>query len=250
MRGGAPRGSLRAARSLLKAWCEMVNRQERLMLLTTCVLVVAAGITSTLAYRHLHRPRTAAAALAIVPANRSVADLEETPLWIGPHSASLVVAVFSDFQCPFCARAAASIDTVLARHKDEVAIVFRHYPLERLHRYAFAAALAGECAAAQGAFARIHVLLFESQSQFARTPWTSLSRQAGASDTTAFARCVHDPATERRVRADMALGDSVGIRATPTFVIGRERFDGAPSVRFLDSLVTARLQQTSGGAHE
>jgi protein-disulfide isomerase len=49
-----------------------------------------------------------------------------------------------------------------ADYPTEVAVVFHHFPLNG-HRFARAAALAGDCAAAQGRFAEMKEQLFARQ---------------------------------------------------------------------------------------
>ncbi len=48
---------------------------------------------------------------------------------IGAPDAKVTVEVWSDFQCPFCARGADIVDGLRAKYGEQVRIVFRHQPL-------------------------------------------------------------------------------------------------------------------------
>ncbi|MDA0268780.1 MAG: thioredoxin domain-containing protein [Cyanobacteria bacterium] len=48
----------------------------------------------------------------------------------GNPDADIVMLEFSDFECPFCARATTEVETFLADAEDEVLFVYKHLPLE------------------------------------------------------------------------------------------------------------------------
>src|SRR5947209_18952568 len=55
----------------------------------------------------------------------------------GPHAPALgnasnpsTVVVFSDFQCPYCAKLATMLDSYRAQYKDEARVLFRQFPLD------------------------------------------------------------------------------------------------------------------------
>ena len=47
----------------------------------------------------------------------------------GPADAQVTLQVFSDFECPFCVRAAPTLDDVAERFHDRLRVVWRNYPL-------------------------------------------------------------------------------------------------------------------------
>src|SRR5690606_16614226 len=69
----------------------------------------------------------------------------------GPKDAKVTIVAFSDFECPFCARANPTLQQILDTYKDDVRIVFRHLPLS-FHRNAKPAAEAAMAAHEQGKF--------------------------------------------------------------------------------------------------
>jgi protein-disulfide isomerase len=66
----------------------------------------------------------------------------------GDKNAKIVLVVYSDFQCPFCASFHPTVNDFLAKYPD-VALVFRNLPLD-FHQFATERAKAGECAAKLG----------------------------------------------------------------------------------------------------
>src|SRR5687767_12598233 len=80
----------------------------------------------------------------------------------GPVDAQVVVEVWSDFQCPFCARGAERLKQVREKYGDRVRIVFRHSPLP-FHEHARLAAAASMAAHEQGRFWEYHDALFAQQ---------------------------------------------------------------------------------------
>jgi len=67
----------------------------------------------------------------------------------GDRNADVLLIEYSDFQCPFCQRFHPTAQQALDENK-EVALVYRHFPLDQLHPLARPAALASECVAEIG----------------------------------------------------------------------------------------------------
>lgn len=80
----------------------------------------------------------------------------------GPADAQVTIVEFSDFQCPYCIRASATIEQVMNSYGDKVRLVFKNYPLPN-HQFAQKAAEAALCANDQGKFWEYQAKLFESQ---------------------------------------------------------------------------------------
>src|SRR5574341_1508232 len=71
----------------------------------------------------------------------------------GPADALVTIVESSDFECPFCKRAAPTLKQVEEAYAGKVRIVFKHNPLP-MHANAIPSALAAEEARAQGGDAK------------------------------------------------------------------------------------------------
>lgn len=91
---------------------------------------------------------------------QEITDPEHTK---GSENPKVIIVEFSDFQCPACAGFTPFMEQVLNDYPENVALQYRHFPLDMIHPYADAAARAAEAAAAQGKFWEMHDLLFERQ---------------------------------------------------------------------------------------
>lgn len=97
-------------------------------------------------------------------------NLEGAPIEGNPE-AKVMVAEFSDFQCPFCKRwTDENLGGIRDQLGDDVAMAFLHYPLTQIHPNAGNASLAAVCAGEQGKFWEMHDLLFARQGEWQNLP--------------------------------------------------------------------------------
>ncbi len=142
-----------------------------------------------------------------------------------------VVFEFSDYECPFCAKAHLETNALLAARPD-VTIVRRNFPLDptcnplvkrRMHPEACALARAAICAEGQGKLEPMADLLFANQR--AHRPVEELAADAGL-DLPRFRACIGAPETASRLASDVAAGAAAGVRATPTYFVNGVEYEG------------------------
>lgn len=158
---------------------------------------------------------------------------------IGPPNAAVTIVEFSDFQCPFCHAAEAGIRNIRQRHPNDVALIYRHYPL---HQFSVSAALTAECAANFGKFEAIHDTLFAQVEQLGRKPWLDFAEEAGIRDTAEFLRCFNDDRTMQAVVLDTLAAHSVHIHGTPTFLVNDMKLSGYKDSSQLQEYVDKALR--------
>ncbi len=208
-----------------------------------CALIVLAGTsivtTTLLVRRELHTVK--------VPPHEAMTD----PRWRqyaaggiaqGKLEAPITLTVFSDFQCPFCKQLASSVVRLQTKYRDQLRVVYHHFPLSEIHPYAREAALAAECANAKGKFMEMSGALFHNQSKFGLETWSWFARQAGVVDAPWVNRCVADSTFIARLNADIELGNSVPVEGTPTVFLDSLKLSGTPSYEALDRLVSGELK--------
>lgn len=139
----------------------------------------------------------------------------------GDPEAALTLIEFTDYQCPFCRKYAKQALPDLERDYIEtgkINYVVRDFPLQSLHRDAFQAAVAAECAGEQGQYWEMHDRLL-SISSSSYGAWGQHAEAIGL-DESQFQNCLKSDQPGQGVRKDLALGRKVWVRGTPTFFLG------------------------------
>jgi protein-disulfide isomerase len=143
----------------------------------------------------------------------------------GPAGAPIELIEFSDFQCPFCLRAHATVEQVLQAYGDRIHFVYRHFPLPS-HPNARPAAEAAACAAEQDKFWPYHDRLFAQPSRLSEADLKQHAVELGL-DSAKFNACVDSHKYKDVVDADVKEADEAGVNATPTFFINGRVVSGA-----------------------
>lgn len=157
----------------------------------------------------------------------------------GPADAPVTIVEFSDFQCPFCRAIQADLDSLRLTHGDAIRFIYRHFPIEGLHPWARKAALASECAHAQGTFRSMHDVLFDKQDSIGLKSWQSFAVDAGVSDLDRFERCLVGDEHRAAIERDVAAAHELGIRSTPTLLVNENLIRGRIPLRQLRQIVLA-----------
>lgn len=137
---------------------------------------------------------------------------------IGNAAAPVEVVVFSDFQCPFCARAAETVHKVYEARPEAVSFVFKQMPLTSIHPYAAAAALVSVYAHTRDKFWETHDRLFEEQSALGPEKLTEILEQLGASPDDLFDP-IKGQAYGTVVVEDVEDAKKAGVAGTPSFYV-------------------------------
>lgn len=161
-------------------------------------------------------------------------DLGTAPVW-GSADAPVTIVEFSDFQCPFCEKAATTLSEVKKKYKGKIKVAFKHFPLS-FHKDAQPAAEASMCAQEQGKFWEYHDIVFKNQKNLKPEDLEKYAVQAGA-NAKKYKECVEGKKYAAYVTQDMAYGDKIGIKSTPTFFINGQLLSGAlPYEAFSDAV--------------
>ncbi len=150
---------------------------------------------------------------------------------MGASDRQIVMLAFSDFQCPFCATANKSLKEFMAKNKDKVTLVYKHFPLTQIHPEALPAARAAWAANKQGKFWEYHDALFANQPKLSEAFYieTATSLKLDLKKFDADRKLADNFIVE-----DFKLGRKVGVDGTPTFIMNGEVVTGAASLADLE----------------
>ena len=140
----------------------------------------------------------------------------------GEPTAPLTIIEFSDYQCPFCSRHVQQTMPQLVKDyvdTGKLRYVFRDFPLESIHPQAVKAAEAARCAGDQGKYWEMHGKLFANQRQLQAEKLLEYAREIELNET-AFQECLDQGKYTEAVKKDLEEGSQLGIRGTPTLVLG------------------------------
>jgi len=169
-------------------------------------------------------------------------DLSNPPhaAFVGPADAAVKVVEFSDFECPYCSRAAETFRALKDKYAGQsVQFTFRNFPLS-FHTNARPAAEYAQCAQEQGKFWPMHDGIFAAQRELSVDKLKEVATQAGV-DTAKLEECLASGRVGPQIDEDMRKAQEVGVQGTPSFFINGQAFGGNPTVEGLSQAIDAQL---------
>ena len=208
-------------------------------------VVVAAVTLGIPAFILLSRSGTPPPFPGIDPARMQILVRPDSHI-AGNPQAALTVIEFGDIQCPACSRAEETARAMRGKYGDRVRFVFRNFPLPSIHPYALKAAEGVECAGAQGKFWEALERFYAGQADLSEA---SLVRYAGeiGLDKNQFQKCLSSGAMAERVQADANDARMLGLRFTPTFIIGQQVIEGPVDKELFGQLIRQELARAGTG---
>ena len=166
--------------------------------------------------------------------------------WVkGSEEASVELVEYGDFQCPACAAAHPMVTQLHEEFGDDLKIVYRHYPLSRIHPHAIEAARAAEAAGVQGKFFEMHDMLFENQpewsSQRSVTEIFEGYALAIGLDIEKYKSDRNSDPVKSKVTAHTSLAIDNNVEGTPTFVLNGEELRNFGGYEGLASMIRELL---------
>jgi protein-disulfide isomerase len=159
---------------------------------------------------------------------------------LGPNDAPVTIVQFTDYQCPYCHRAQATIDEVMSRYAGKVQLVHRDFPLD-FHGQAFTAARAARCAGEQGKFWDYYRSLMTG----AGTMEDADLRNRAATlklNPTAFGACLASDRNDAVIRESVEAGTRAGVSGTPAYFINGRMISGARPFEAFQEIIDGELQ--------
>ncbi|EPR42452.1 DsbA oxidoreductase family protein [Desulfovibrio sp. X2] len=166
---------------------------------------------------------------------------------LGNPSAPYLMVGYSDFLCPYCARAAKTISELVKKHP-EVRFQFKHFPRTSL---SMTLAKTFEAIGMQDPAKawEFHDQVFARQEELEHAPQKTLDDiLAGLHlDMARLAKDVKDQKIADEIEADAAEAQKFGFRGTPSFVLGGVSIRGAwPLEKYEEVLKTVEASHAAG----
>ncbi len=159
----------------------------------------------------------------------------------GDPLAPVTIIVFTDFECPYCARGNEAVEAVRRRFGAKVRLVFKHLPLP-FHSHAFPAARAALAAGEQGKFWEYHDRLFANQDELDEESLVAIARDLRL-DLKRFKERMGSSAFDAEIAADLDLARTIGIRGTPAYFVNGRAIGGAVGELEFSIIVQAELER-------
>ncbi len=153
----------------------------------------------------------------------------------GSLEAPVVIVEYGDYECPDCGRAYWIVKELLEQLGDQIAFVFRNFPVSEKHPRAERVAEALEAAGGQGRFWEMHDRFYERQHQLDAFDLEEHARVTGL-DLELWRKDVRERTYLHRMYEDLETGRESGVMNTPAFFINGSRHQGDYD---FESLLTA-----------
>jgi protein-disulfide isomerase len=156
-----------------------------------------------------------------------------------------VIVEFGDYECPYCRSAHGILRSLRQVFPEDLAIVYRHYPLEAIHPQAYYAARLAECGAQQAAFEATHNYLFEHDVHDT-IDVSGLVAAVGISNRQHFTECANSTHSVLAIEEDRGSADVLGIARTPSFIVQGMLLSTTPDSTGWSQLIATHINDKRG----
>ncbi|GAB4137249.1 MAG: DsbA family protein [Sphingomonadales bacterium] len=168
----------------------------------------------------------------------------------GNPQGDVTLIEFFDFRCPFCKRAYADVEKLIADDAN-LRVIFKQFPIldQGDTTVSYDLARAGAAAARQGDYLDFHDAVFGWPKRVENIGDIIAIAQAAGLDTDRLRQDMDDPAIARAIERNIAIGQALGLGGTPAYVVGEQIIEGAVGYDRLAQAVAAarRGNDTASG---
>jgi protein-disulfide isomerase len=151
----------------------------------------------------------------------------------------VTIVEFYDYQCGYCKMVHGTLQQLFAEEKN-VRYIHKNYPI--LGPASLTAAHAAVAATKQNKFDELHAALLGSKERLDDEGIMAIAKKVGL-DVDKLKKDMNDEKVKAQVQKELALGQALGVRGTPMFIIGDKTFPGAIGLdQFKASIAEVRAQ--------
>ena len=142
-----------------------------------------------------------------------------------PKQGAPTVTLYTDYQCPYCAKAEPTYEKVAKDLEGTMNVTVRNMPLSQIHKNAIAAAQAVQAAELQDKHLEMANKLFETQDSWKDVSRTDLAgvllsyAQELGLEEEKFKTDMTDQKTIDLIKSDFEYGQKIGVAGTPQFAV-------------------------------
>ena len=165
----------------------------------------------------------------------------------GAKNPKVTIIEFSDFQCPFCSKAFATVEGTAEKYKNDVKIVYKNFPLG-FHKEAKPAALFAHAVKrlyGDEKFFKLASILYAKQGEWkngTEEKFQAYAKEIGA-DWTKVKAEIAKPETEKAVAEDINEANNQNIRSVPAFFVNGKKVSGAKPAEFFESMIESIIKE-------
>jgi protein-disulfide isomerase len=176
----------------------------------------------------------------VIPATVFKIPIEDSPTKGSPE-ALVTLVEFTDFQCPFCSKANATVKQLQEDYGENLRIVVKQFPLP-FHKRARPAAIAALAAHEQGKFWEYHDKLFANQQALDDASLETFAKEVGL-DVKKWKKDLTNPKIAQAVDRDDTLARTLTRGGTPSFFINGRFFSGARPIEVFKAVIDEEMRR-------
>lgn len=163
---------------------------------------------------------------------------------IGSKNPKVKVAVFADFECPYCRKVLPRVEKAVKKLSG-ITLYFKHFPVKS-HKHAVVAAVAGLAAQAQGKFWQFHDKCYKDPQHLEKDDLIAKAQEAGVADMKKFKKDMKSKSLIKKVEKDKLEGLKLGVKGTPTVYINGKEYIGETTYADIKDVLQEELDLVAG----
>lgn len=172
------------------------------------------------------------------------------PLALGKVDAPVVMVMFADYRCPFCAKFSRDTEPQLVERfvsNGTLRLEWRDFPI--FGDQSMLAARAGRAAAEQGKFWDFNHAVFavapdRGHADLTEDALIGFAEQVGVPDIDKFTAAMRGPTFDAAINADLTQATSLGVPSTPAFIVNGDPILGAQPTEDFERAIEAAAEQS------
>ena len=156
---------------------------------------------------------------------------------------NLTLLLYEDYECECCGKAFKELKVIRDYFKENVCVVYKHFPCAVMHPSAFLAALVAEASVLQQKFIEVHDTIFELQSflEYGLGGILGVIEKRFSISIKQLMEDIEKPTVINRVNEDIEYGIRMGVKNTPALFINNTMYNGPAKFNELSRTIRQQI---------